>query len=323
MDDQADSTLRQGLLYGIAAYGIWGVVPLYFHAVGDAPPEQILAHRIVWSVILLALLIQVRQRWSDLLRCIWSRRTGLALLTSAILVAGNWFIYIYGIASHQVLQTSLGYFINPLVNVMLGMIFFRERLRLLQWVAVGLAAIGVIYLTLASDQFPWIALALGFSFAFYGLVRKVIQVDSLLGLTTETLFLLPVALACQIYWIKVDRSAFGSIDTRLDILLILSGFITAIPLLFFGAAARRLPLSLLGFLQYLAPTLQFLLAVTFFSEPFESTKLVSFLFIWTALVVYSFDSWFAFRARRASDEMCPSGAKRQASCEPIVCEATS
>jgi chloramphenicol-sensitive protein RarD len=322
MDEQA-SSLRKGLVYGIAAYGIWGVVPLYFHAVGDAPPEQILAHRIVWSVIFLAILIQVRQRWSDLGRCIWSRKTGLALLVSSILVAGNWFIYIYGIASHQVLQTSLGYFINPLVNVMLGMIFFRERLRLLQWVAVGLAALGVIYLTLASDQFPWIALALGFSFAFYGLVRKVIQVDSLLGLTTETLFLLPVALACQIYWVKVDRSAFGSIDLGLDILLILSGLVTAIPLLFFGAAARRLPLSLLGFLQYLAPTLQFLLAVTFFNEPFESTKLISFLFIWIALVFYSFDSWFAFRARREAEEASPPRANQQTECEPIACEATS
>jgi chloramphenicol-sensitive protein RarD len=323
MDDLSHSSHRKGLLYGIAAYGIWGVVPLYFHAVGDAPPEQILAHRIVWSVIFLALLIQLRHRWSDLGRCMWSRKTGLALLGSAILVAGNWFIYIYGIASHQVLQTSLGYFINPLVNVILGMVFFRERLRLLQWVAVGLAALGVVHLTLASDQFPWIALALGFSFAFYGLVRKIIQVDSLLGLTTETLFLLPVALACQIYWIKVDRSAFGSIDTRLDILLILSGFITAIPLLFFGAAARRLPLSLLGFLQYLAPTLQFLLAVTFFNEPFESTKLISFLLIWTALIFYSFDSWFALRARREAAENGPSGAKRHVECKPIACEATS
>jgi chloramphenicol-sensitive protein RarD len=241
-----------------------------------------------------------------------SRQTAWALLLSSILIAGNWFIYIYGISTHQVLQTSLGYFINPLVNVLLGMIFFRERLRLGQWIAVALATAGVIYLALGSDQFPWIAVALGFTFAFYGLVRKLVRVDSLMGLSVETLFLLPLAFGAQVYWALEGQAAFGSYTWTLDVLLILSGIVTAIPLLFFGAAARRLPMSTLGFLQYLAPTLQFILAITFFGEPFESTKLISFLCIWIALVIYSVDSGLAFRARRKEAARVNAGAKRQA-----------
>jgi len=309
MDDQPNSSLRKGLLYGVAAYGLWGLVPLYFHAVGAAPPEQILAHRVVWSVVFLASLILFKHRWRDLGRCIASPQTAWALLVSSVLVAGNWFIYIYGISTHQVLQTSLGYFINPLVNVLLGLIFFRERLRLGQWIAVALATAGVIHLALASDQFPWIALALGFTFAFYGLVRKIVRVDSLLGLSVETLFLLPLALAFQVYWTIQGRAAFGSISWKLDVLLILSGIVTAVPLLFFGAAARRLPMSTLGFLQYLAPTLQFGLAITFFGEPFESTKVISFLCIWIALVIYSVDSGLAFRARRKDAAISYARAK--------------
>lgn len=287
---------RRGLAYGIAAYGFWGMVPLYFKAVASVPPLEVLAHRVVWSVLLLAGLVTLARRWSDVAGCV-RPVVLLTLLASTGFIAVNWFVYVYGVATHQVLQTSLGYFINPLVNVVLGMIFFRERLRRGQWVAVSLAALGVIYLAFSAGAFPWIALTLAFSFALYGLLRKVVAVDSLIGLSVETMLLAPAALGFLIYLGVAHQGAFGSGDRTINLLLALSGLVTTVPLLCFGQAARRLPLSTLGFLQYLAPTLQFLLAVAVFREPFTAVQLGSFACIWAALVLFILDSVFAYRRR--------------------------
>jgi chloramphenicol-sensitive protein RarD len=284
-------------LYGIAAYGFWGVMPLYFRAVHDVRPIEFLAHRIVWCFLLLAGVLTVFRRWPDFARTLRTPRTLLLLAVSAVLVAANWLIYIYGVSINDVVQTSLGYFINPLLSVLLGMVFFGERLRRAQWLAVALAAAGIGYLLVAVDEVPWIALGVAFSFALYGLVRKVTQVDGLIGLTVETLWLLPVAGTCLLWWGVHGNLVFGRGGPVLDALILASGAVTAIPLICFGQAARRLPLSTLGFLQYLAPTTQFLIAVLLFDEGFPLEKQISFGLVWAALLVLTTDTVLRSRLR--------------------------
>lgn len=296
MGDGRAST-RAGLIYGFAAYGFWGVMPLYFNAVSDVSPKELLAHRIVWCFLLLAGVLTVIRRWPDFARTLFTPRTLLLLAVSAVLVAANWLIYIYGVSIKDVVQTSLGYFINPLLSVLLGMVFFRERLRRAQWIAVGLATAGIVYLLLAVDEFPWIALGVAFSFALYGLVRKVTHVDGLIGLTVETLWLMPPAMGCLLWWRAHGQLVFGGGDRILNALIVASGAVTAIPLICFGQAARRLPLSTLGFLQYLAPTIQFLIAVLLFDEPFPLPKQISFGLVWAALAVLTADTVLRSRFR--------------------------
>jgi chloramphenicol-sensitive protein RarD len=288
---------RGGLVYGLAAYGLWGLMPLYFKAVERADPLEVLAHRIVWCQLLLVVLLLVFRSWSDLVQCLRSRRIVLLLLASSVLIALNWFIYIYGVATQRLVETSLGYFINPLFSVLLGVVFFRERLRIGQWAALALATVGMAYLVIRVGSVPWIALGLAGAFGFYGLVRKIAPVDALVGLFIETLVLTPVAAAFLLQQhasgaAPVDRFGWGFAG-----LLALSGPTTALPLLCFGLAARRLPLSIMGFLQYLAPSLQLLLAVLFFGETFRPEHQISFGFIWTALALYSVESVWA-RQRR-------------------------
>jgi chloramphenicol-sensitive protein RarD len=290
------ASTRAGLIYGIAAYGLWGVMPLYFRAVNGVSPLELLAHRIVWCFLLLAGVLTVFRRWPDFARVVRTPDTLFLLALSAHLVAANWLIYIYGVSIERVVHTSLGYFINPLLSILLGMVFFRERLRPAQWLAVGLAAAGIGYLLVTVDEFPWIALGVAMSFALYGLVRKVTPVDGLTGLTVETLWLLPAAGGCLLWWGAHGMLLFGHGDRRLDALLLASGVVTAVPLICFGQAARRLPLSTLGFLQYLAPTAQFLIAVLWFGEPFGQEKQISFGLVWAALAVLTADS--VLRARR-------------------------
>jgi len=215
-----------------------------------------------------------------------------------LLIAGNWFLYIYGATTNQTVEASLGYFINPLFSVVLGMIFFRERLRLVQWLAVGLAVVGVLILIGMADELPWIAFSLMLTFGFYGLVRKITPVDAVIGLSVETLLLLPLACVCLIYWTNAGSGSFGQKGLATDALLLGMGVVTAVPLLCFGQAARRLPLTTLGMLQYIAPTLQFLLAVLVHGEPFPPIKAVSFGFIWTAVAIVSLES--LVRAHRIS-----------------------
>jgi chloramphenicol-sensitive protein RarD len=309
-DPQSASHNRGGLVYGLLAYGLWGLVPLYFKALGSVPPIQILAHRIVGSVVFLAVILTIRRRWPDLLRCLRSPKLLAMLAVSSVLIAVNWYVYIYGVSNNKVMQTSQGYYIVPFINVLLGVLIFRERLRLWQWAAVGLAGVGVLIPVLSLGEFPWIALGVATSFGLYGLVRKVAVVDSLIGLSIETLFLTPVAVTALGYWRHDGSLMFASGDSVTDGLLMSAGVVTAIPLLCFGLAARRLRMSTLAFLQYLAPSLQFLQAALFLDERFTPIKAVSFGFIWTALAVFSLDSVLTLRRlaqekmqRRAEDQV--------------------
>jgi chloramphenicol-sensitive protein RarD len=286
---------REGLLYGLAAYGWWGLVPVYFKAVADLPAVEILAQRIVWSLLFLAALLGWAGRWGEVVRCFRERRLLLTLLGSTVLIALNWLVYIYSVTSGQLVQSSLGYFLLPLVSIALGMVWFHERLRRLQSLAVALAAAGVLWLTLDTGEWPWIALVLALSFGFYGLLRKRCPVDGLVGLSVEVILLLPLAGLYLLGLALAGELSLGAKGATTDLLLLLSGPVTAVPLLCFGQAARRLPLSTLGFLQYLSPSLALLLAVACYGERFGWAEAVSFGLIWAGLVLYSADLARALR----------------------------
>ena len=287
---------KRGIIYAIAAYGSWGLFPLYFKAVAGVAPVEVLAHRALWSFAVLAVLVAILGRWTELGRELRSGKLLLMLGLSTLLISANWLVFIYAVVSGQVLQASLGYFINPLVNVLLGVVFLRERLRPCQTMSIVLALAGVIVLAGFAGQVPWIALTLALTFGLYGLMRKIMPVDGLVSLTVETLAMAPVALAYLAY-LGTTRQGTGSSIGILG-LLTLSGPLTAIPLLFFAAAADRLRLSTMGILQYLSPTLQFLLAVVAFREPFSTPQIVSFGCIWTAIAIYTADSYRVARQDR-------------------------
>jgi chloramphenicol-sensitive protein RarD len=296
--DKSPPSSRAGLLYGLAAYGLWGLAPIYFNGLvvlsdQHITAREILAQRIVWTILLLGLLLTLFKRWSMVATCFRMPPLRWPLLTTALLVALNWLIYIYGVATQQVLETSLGYFINPLFNVLLGIVFFHERPRRLQWLAIVLATVGVAGMTMSVGKLPWIALGLAISFGLYGLFRKKIPVDGLVGLSVETFMLAPLAVAYMIWLAASGDMALGAHGASCDILILLSGAVTAIPLMCFGQAARRLRLSTLGFLQYLAPTLQFLCAVLVLDEPLHDNQFACFAWIWAGLAVYSLDSVLA------------------------------
>jgi len=298
-------TAQFGLLCGAAAYGLWGLIPLYFKAVGHVAPVEVLAHRAMWSFVTLALLIRLLGRWGELWRELRSGKLLLMLGLSTLLIATNWLIFIYAVATGQVLQSSLGYFINPLVNVLLGVTFLGERLRPYQALSIVLAGVGVLVLAAVVGTIPWIALTLAVTFALYALLRKIMPVDGWVSLTVETLGMTPAALA-YLGYLAATAKTTGSGPASIG-LLALSGPITTVPLLFFGAAARRLRLSTMGILQYLSPSLQFLLAVLVFREPFSTAQLVSFACIWAAIAIYTADSFRAVRQARL-DLIEPFGA---------------
>ena len=287
---------RGGLYYGLGAYTIWGFIPLYFRAVSHVTPPVVLCHRILWSALFMGLVVSIRGEWAPIRTVLRSRRNLLLLSAGALLIALNWLLFIYAVASRQVLQASLGYFINPLLSVALGMIFLRERLRGWQWLAVLIAAVAVVNLALRGAGFPWLAVSLAMSFGFYGLVRKKVDVNSLHGLLVESALLVPLAL------VMLPVLSSGKLTPATWGVLSLSGMITAIPLLFFGAALRRLKLSTMGFLQYVGPTLQFLVAVCLFHEPLNPAKLGSFALCWLAIAVYVADSLLNRRPQAVADE---------------------
>ena len=277
-----------GLIFGVLAYGSWGILPIYWKLLGEVSALEVLCHRLIWSTLLLLGIISLRQQLPALVQILRSPRLLLALLGTAILLACNWGTYIYGVNLNRVVETSLGYFMNPLISTLLGCIVLRERLTRLQGIAVGLAAVGVGNFVLGFGSIPWIALTLASSFAFYGLCRKLIPVSPLLGIAVETLVLTPVAFL----WLGQHTAStpFGE-DINLTGLLILSGLVTSFPLFCFNRAAKSLPLSTLGFLQYLAPSLQLLLGVFLYGESFTPTHAISFGFIWGALGLYSVYLW--------------------------------
>lgn len=278
---------RAGILFGVAAYVWWGVVAVYFKIVRVVAPLEILAHRIVWSFIFLLATVALLRRWPQLAVVFAKRRTLALLAVSTTLIAVNWFIYIWAVTNNRMIEASLGYFINPLVSVVLGLLALNERLQGRERIAVLLAAAGVLWLTFGAGLFPWISLALAVTFALYGLVRKISGVTAIEGLMIETALLLPLAFAYLMFRLDANVLAFGHMSRSLDLWLLAAGPITAFPLLWFAAAVRRLRLSTIGLLQYISPTIQFALAVMVFDEPFGSERLIAFILIWCAIVVYS------------------------------------
>ena len=278
--------MRTGILSAALAFFLWGLFPLYFHALHAVPPLQILAHRILWSLLFLLIVLAVRRQWSWL-AIVRKPRVIASFVASAFLLSANWLVYIWSVNNGHVIEASLGYFITPLVNIVFGFVLFKERLRPAQWGAIALAALGVAWLTWQAGTVPWIALTLAATFGAYGLMRKTAALGALEGLTLETMVLFPMA-AAYVGWLtwhgQNDFVTTASDNTRL--LLIAAGPLTAIPLLLFASGARKIPLSVLGLLQYMAPSLQFLLGVWVFHEAFSQERLIGFVVIWTALALY-------------------------------------
>ena len=291
-----NNAARGGLLLGLGAYAMWGVLPLYFRWLGGVPALEVLAHRVVWSLLLLAIVVTALRRWSAI-RAAVTGRTVAMLAVSALLIGTNWLVYIWAVNNHQTLAASLGYFINPLVNVALGVAVLGERLRRWQGVAIAVASIGVVAMALGAIDTLWISLTLALSFGFYGLVRKTVAIDSLGGLLIETTLLTPPSLIYLLMVAQGGAGAFGG-NALLNTKLVLLGAVTAAPLLMFAAAARRLPYSSLALLQYLAPTLQFIVAVAVFGEALRPLHFLVFGLIWAGCTLFAWDSVRAARAKR-------------------------
>lgn len=289
---------RQGIFFALAAYFIWGIAPAYFKLIQQVPADEILTHRVIWSFFFMLALITLGRNWSQVRAACHNRKRLLLLAVTALLIGGNWLLFIWAVNNHHMLEASLGYFINPLVNVLLGMLFLGERFRRMQWLAVALAFAGVLIQLWQFGSLPIIGLGLAFSFAFYGLLRKKIAIDAQTGMLIETLWLLPVAAAYLFLFADSPTSHLGANAWSLNLLLVAAGIVTTIPLLFFTAAATRLRLSTLGFFQYLGPTLMFLLAVTFYGETIGQDKLVTFGFIWAALLLFILDALYTQRKLR-------------------------
>lgn len=283
-------TERLGAVYGASAYLLWGVLALYWPLLQPAGAIEVLAHRIVWSLVFVAGILLAKRHWA------WVRDVGRnpravgALVVAAVIISVNWTTYIWAVSNGHVVETSLGYFINPIVTVTLGVLVLGERLRPAQWVAVGVASVAVLVLTVNYGRLPWVALTLAFSFAAYGLLKKVARVGAVESLTIETAVLFVPALGWLLLLERGGEGSFGHYGLGDALLLAGAGVVTAVPLLFFGAAARRVPLSVLGVLQYLAPTIQFLLGVFVFAEPMPAVRLAGFALVWTALAIFTAES---------------------------------
>ena len=290
------STLvNKGILYGIGAYALWGLFPLYWKQLHVVPALQVIGHRIGWSFILLMVYIVITKQWKDFRSVAFAPKTIGIYSIAAVLLSLNWLTYVWGVNSGFIVETSLGYYINPLLSVLLGVIFLHERLRPLQWIPVGIAAIGVGYLTFVYGRLPWIALSLAFSFGFYGFVKKLSPLGSLYGLTLETGLVFPIALIYLVFVGFSGTGAFTQDGARVDWFLIGSGVATTIPLLMFASAAKQIPLTIIGLLQYVAPTLQFLIGIFIYKEPFDHSHLVGFGIVWAALIIFAVESYFAKR----------------------------
>jgi chloramphenicol-sensitive protein RarD len=294
---QANRIARAGFLYGLAAYGLWGVMPIYFKWLQAVPSIDIVAHRIVWSLAALVIFATLAKVWGQVRSAIANRKTLAILFVTSLLIGTNWLFYVYAINSGHILAGSLGYYLNPLANILLGRFILKERLTPLQWTAVAIAAGGIAVLAAGALGTLWLSLTLCFSFATYGLLRKIISVDSLAGLTVETIVLFPVALLWLLLGGAEGRPFMGAGGTETG-LLMAAGIVSTVPLLCFTAAARRLAYSTVGMLQFIAPTLQFLLAVAVYDEPFTRSHAIAFGCIWTALFLYVASMVRSLRARR-------------------------
>ncbi|MBY6191256.1 EamA family transporter RarD [Microbulbifer agarilyticus] len=297
MNNHNSDSAATGLLAGIGAYFIWGVAPLYFKLLDDLSAMEILSHRSIWSLVLALVMLAVLGKLAGLREVLRTRKTVIALLITTALITCNWLIFIWAINSDHILDASLGYYINPIFSVLLGVVAMGERLRPLQWFAVFLAAVGISYEIWSYGRLPLVALGVALTFGLYGLVRKKTPVDSLTGLTVETLFMLPLALGF-LFWSSSPTSNLLNNSWQMNALLMAAGPVTLTPLLLFNIAARRLNLSTLGFLQYIGPTLMFIFAIVIYKEPMDSTKLITFAFVWVALIFYSADALMQRRRHR-------------------------
>jgi chloramphenicol-sensitive protein RarD len=287
--------MKRGMAYGIGAYLLWGIFPIYWKWLHTVPAIQVISHRIIWSFVLLAVIIFITRQFGAFRSAALHRRVVLIYLASAILLGINWLTYVWAINAGFVVETSLGYFINPLLSVLLGVFFLKERLRPWQWAPIGLAAIGVVYVAFSYGQFPWIALTLAFSFGIYGLVKKTAPLGSLYGLTLETGLLFVPAVSFLVIMEGMGEGAFLHSGTIKDALMVGAGAVTTIPLLLFASAAQLIPLSMVGVLQYITPTMQFLLGVLVYHEPFNRSHLIGFCIVWLALILFWLESYLAAR----------------------------
>ena len=287
--------MNKGILKGLATYALWGFFPIYWKFLHPVSALQVIGHRISWSFALLISIVLVTRQWNDF-RSVALKPNVIGIYSiAAALLTVNWLVYVWGVNAGFIVETSLGYFINPLLSVLLGVFFLRERLRPMQWIPVGIAAIGVVYLTAVYGRLPWIALSLAFSFGFYGFIKKLAPLGSLYGLTLETGIVFPLAL---IYLLVIEWNGTGAFvrdGTSITLLLVGTGAVTTIPLLLFASAAKEIPLSVLGLLQYVAPTLQFLIGVFIYKEPFDHAHLIGFGIVWVALVIFWVENYLARR----------------------------
>jgi len=294
-----------GILSAIGAYTLWGILPIYWKSVQTVPALEVICHRTVWTFSFVVLLLIWRRRWRWLEQAIRSRVTLVTFLGSASMLALNWLVYIWAVDAGHIVDASLGYFINPLISVLLGVLFLGERLRFGQWMAIGLALGGVVFLALGYGAFPWIALTLAITFGLYGLLRKTAPLGTIEGLSLETVFLSAPALAYLIYVEIAGTASFGHSGTVTNTLLALTGVVTALPLLLFAYAARRVTLATVGILQYIAPTLQLLVGVLAYGETFTETRMVGFGAVWIALLIYALEGVLEGKRRRSN--VLPTG----------------
>ncbi|WP_103107755.1 EamA family transporter RarD [Brevibacillus reuszeri] len=282
--------MKQGVFYAIAAYFMWGLLPLYWKVFQAMGAWEILAHRIVWSVVFVAIIIVVTKRTRKLRESVSGAKMVGALIVCSLLISANWLLYIWAVNNDQVMQTSLGYYMNPLITVLMGVIFLKEKMHVGQWISLALASCGVLYITIQYGEFPWVALSLALTFAFYGLAKKLVKLEAIIGLAWETLFVAPIALA-YLLMIQINGTETVSALAWWQVLLLtLAGVGTALPLYWFAQAAARLPLSMIGFIQYLSPTISLLSAIFLFHEPFTTTHMISFSLIWGALIIFTVSS---------------------------------
>lgn len=289
---------RSGLGYALTAFLTWGLFPLYFHALAGVPSLEVLAHRVVWSAVLLIGWAAYKGRLRAVVGEFRSARRIAYYALTTLLISANWWIFIWAIQNGRVLEGSLGYYINPLVNVLLGVLFLRERLHVRQWLAIAIAATGVLWLVIAKGVVPWVSVALALSFGSYGLIRKMAGFDAMLGLTVETLLMTPLALVALVYWQAQGVASFAHRGPGSDLLLLAAGVVTVAPLVCFLEAGLRLKLATLGVVQYITPSMHFLLAIFVFHEPFDSHRSITFVLIWLALAIYTLDALHTHQRNR-------------------------
>ncbi|MBH5316250.1 EamA family transporter RarD [Paenibacillus sp. GSMTC-2017] len=290
--------MRTGLIYAVIAYTIWGLLPLYWKWFENMPASEILSHRIVWSFVVVIGIVAIKKRWKELKMTLTVKETVLPLVFSSLLITANWLIFIWAVNNEQAVETSIGYYLTPLFNVVIAILFLREKPTGGQWLAIALAGTGVLLIAIDYGRLPWISISLALTFGLYGLVKKKVKIDAAIGLVTETMIVMPIAIIYWGYMRIAELDTAWSLPLPSILLLLLSGVATATPLLLFANAARRLPLSMLGFVQYIGPTLTLIISVFIFKEVVSPVMLVSLTLIWTALVVYAVSSIRAAKAQR-------------------------